>query len=85
MSEFFRETIFGRLVHYASGRRAFSAADQRDLSKAQKYTTASSVSTPKTFENGDTNSPEVQMTDLENGQNFRLVDWEENDPEVWAI
>jgi hypothetical protein len=81
MHDFVRETVFGRIVHYASGGRLFSMAEQRAISKAQKYA-AGSTSTSITFGDTTTDTPETQMVDLENDNKFQLVDWEENDPEV---
>jgi hypothetical protein len=81
MHDFFRETVFGRIVHYVSRGRLFSMAEQRAISKAQKYA-AGSTSTSITFGDTTADTPETQMVDLENDNKFQLVDWEENDPEV---
>jgi hypothetical protein len=82
MHDFFRETVFGRILRYASRGRLFSVAEQRVVSMAEKYAAASSVSASRTFENGLADTSELQTANLEHVSNFQLVDWEDNDPEV---
>ncbi|KFY82534.1 hypothetical protein V500_10476 [Pseudogymnoascus sp. VKM F-4518 (FW-2643)] len=69
-------------TRHRSGGKLFPEAQQRVISKAQKYAIASSSSTSRTCENTVLDAPEIQMADLEHGKNFQLVDWEENDLEV---
>jgi hypothetical protein len=82
MHGFFRETVFGRIVHYASGGRLFSMPEPRVILKTQKNIPTSLTSASGTVENTPADTPETQMADVEEANNFQLVDWEENDPEV---
>jgi hypothetical protein len=82
MYDLIRETFFGRIVHLASRGKLFPAAEQRDPSKVQRYTTIKSVFTSRTSECATPDAPEGEKVDPESGRNFQLVEWDENDPEV---
>ena len=81
MHDFFRETTFGRIVHLASRGKLFPAT-KLDPSKIQRYTMISSASISITVENAAADTPKGAKIDRENGSNFQLVEWDENDPEV---
>ena len=73
MKDLFRETVFGRLVHLASGRRFFRRDEELDPSTILRYTLDHSK--PSSRSNiGDPQSY------VEKGNDKRLVEWAENDP-----
>lgn len=73
MKDLFRETVFGRLVHLASGRRFFRRDEELDPSTILRYSPDNSESS------SISNGKEIQA-DIERGKDKRLVEWAENDP-----
>ena len=82
MRDLFRETVFGRFVHFASGGSLFAHAEQRDPSLLQKYRVNKSSASSDTSVNAALGDREGVKTDPEKGSDVLLVDWVENDPEV---
>jgi hypothetical protein len=86
MQDLIRETVFGRLVHLASGGKFFPSAEQRDPSRLERYMVNSNKSvsgseTSITAPTDDAPSDEKKINP-ESGKDFELIDWIENDPEA---
>lgn len=81
MHQLFRETVFGRLVHLASGGKFFPSEEQSDPSRLQRYMKSNSASSSGTSIKS-TDVPEGEKVNPEKGLDFELIDWIENDPEV---
>ena len=73
MKDLFRETVFGRLVHLASGGRFFKRDEELDPSTVLRYSLNQSESSSRS------NLRDTQ-TDKEKGEDKNLVEWSENDP-----
>jgi hypothetical protein len=87
MQDLIRETVFGRLVHLASGGKFFPTPEQRDPSILQRYIvnkSASGSETSITAPEDATPDPdnEKKANNPEQGRDFELIDWLENDPEA---
>jgi hypothetical protein len=98
MNGLFRETVFGRIVHLASGGKLFQTEEQRDPSRLQRYMLAKSASTSdesiKTAievpalrtrdaeKDGSSDTLCGDNVDAEKGSDYELIDWLENDSEV---
>lgn len=80
MQDLIRETVFGRLVHLASGGKLFPPAEQRDPSRLQRYIVTKSASESEASITAATDDNE--KVNPEKGKDFELIDWIENDPEV---
>ena len=81
MKDLFRETMFGRLVHLASGGRFFRRDEELDPSTILQYSLDHSESSSRS------NVDDIE-TDAEKGRDKRLVEWSENDPHNprnWSI
>lgn len=83
MNNLLGETVFGRILHLASGGRLFQPAEQRDPLMLQKYMPSKSASSETSIEE-DGHGPEARKVermkgDTEKGQDFQLIDWTEND------
>ena len=84
MQDLIRETVFGHIVHAASGGKLFAPPEQRDPSLLQKYMiTKSSASASGDSLNPFAETPASEKSDPEKGGDHQLVDWTENDSEVW--
>lgn len=73
MKDLFRETVFGRLVHFASGGSFFSRDEELDPSSILRYS----------FDNSESSSRsdiKATQTETEKGKDKSLVEWAENDP-----
>ena len=81
MRDLLRETIFGRLVHLASGGKLFQTVEQLDPSKLDRYRTTDSRSTSRNSIEGPADAVGGTKADPEKGKDFKLVDWTENDQE----
>lgn len=73
MKYLFRETVFGRLVHLAPGRRLLVRDEELDPSTILRYSLDSSEASSRSDIKG------IQ-TDIEKGEDQRMVEWAENDP-----
>lgn len=73
MTDLFRETVFGRLLHLASGRRLFRRDEELDPSTILQYSLNQSESSSRSNVSGI-------ETDAEKGKDKRLVEWSEDDP-----
>lgn len=73
MKDLFRETVFGRLVHLASGGLLFKRDEELDPSTVSQYSLDHSESSSRS------NFMDLQ-TEVEKGKDKRLVEWSENDP-----
>jgi len=91
MQDLIRETVFGRLAHLASGGKFFPPAEQRDPSRVERYMvnnndnkSASGSETSITAADQDvpSNENEKKVINPEQGTDFELIDWIENDPEA---
>ena len=80
MYDLIRDSVFGRVVQFASGGKVFPPLEVRDPSRLQHYalTTSSSNSSIAVAPNAS----EGSKGDPEKGKDIQLVDWDENDPEV---
>lgn len=73
MMDLFRETVFGRLVHLASGARLFRRDEELDPSSVLRYSVNHSESSSRS-------DLRDNQTDKEKGKDKTLVEWSENDP-----
>lgn len=73
MKDLFRETVFGRLVHLASGGRFFRRDEELDPSTILQYGLNHSESSSRS-------NLKDSQTDKEKGKDRSLVEWSENDP-----
>ena len=83
MRDLIRETVFGRIVHLVSGGKLFASEEQRDPSRLQRYIVTKSGSSSGTSVLPATDVLEGEKVDQEKGTDYELIDWIENDPEVW--
>ena len=92
MASLIGESTLGRIANLVSGGKLFPPAEHRDPSLLEKFRTSKSpASASGTSVSPDATSPEGEnvdlekvekVTDPENGKDYLLVDWTENDPEV---
>ena len=80
MLDLIRDSVFGRLVQLASRGRVFSPLETRDPSRLEKYATSNSSSSSSIAIAA--NASGGNKADPEKGNDFQLVNWDENDPEV---
>lgn len=73
MKDLFRETVFGRLVHLASGSWFSRRDEELDPSTMLQYSVDHSESSSRSHVN-------QIHSDIEKGKDTRLVEWAENDP-----
>ena len=73
MKDLFRETVFGRLVHLASGGRFFRRDEELDPSTILQYSLNQSESSSRS-------NLRDSQTDKEKGKDESMVEWSENDP-----
>jgi hypothetical protein len=81
MFDFFRDTVFGRLVQVASRGHLFSWEEQKDPLKLQGYHITEPPSSSETSIDTSINN----HGDPEKGKDVQLVDWAANDPEVYLL
>jgi hypothetical protein len=98
MNGLFRETVFGRIVHLASGGKLFRTEEQLDPSRLQRYMLTESASTSTESvrtavevpalptgdaeKNSSSDTLRGDKVDPEKGSDYELIDWLENDSEV---
>ena len=85
MRSFFRDTVFGRIANLASGGRAFPEEEQRDRSRLQRYVVKKIPLDSETSTEAGQDNTKAEKIDPERGNDFQLVDWIENDPEVYPL
>ena len=73
MKDLFRETLFGRLVHFASGGQLFKRDEELDPSIILPYTLDHSQSSSRSNFEG-------ALDNTEKGKDELLVEWADNDP-----
>ena len=79
MSDLMRDTIFGRLLQVASGGRLLPWEEEKNPSRLLHY----NDTRPAVSYDISAGTSKDAKDDQETGEDYQIIDWDQNDPEVY--